>query len=51
MTKLDAFQKKHKAEIDAKGGKLTHTVFALKAIATALKAFPRFNGSIDTEAR
>ena len=50
MTKLDAFQKKHKAEISAKGGKLTHTVFALKAIATALKAFPRFNGSIDTEA-
>ena len=50
MTKLDAFQKKHKAEINAKGGKLTHTVFALKAIATALKAFPRFNGSIDTEA-
>ncbi|MGE5839556.1 MAG: dihydrolipoamide acetyltransferase family protein [Deltaproteobacteria bacterium] len=50
MTKLEAFQKKHKAEIAAKGGKLTHTVFALKAIATALKAFPRFNGSIDTEA-
>lgn len=50
MTKLDAFQKKHKAEIAAKGGKLTHTVFALKAIGTALKAFPRFNGSIDTEA-
>jgi len=50
MTKLDAFQKKYKAEIAAKGGKLTHTVFALKAIATALKAFPRFNGSIDTEA-
>jgi len=50
MTKLEAFQKKHKAEIAAKGGKLTHTVFALKAIATALKAFPRFNASIDTEA-
>jgi len=50
MTKLEAFQKKHKAEIAAKGGKLTHTVFALKAIATALKAFPRFNASMDTEA-
>jgi len=50
MTKLEAFRKKHKAEIAAKGGKLTHTVFALKAIATALKAFPRFNASIDTEA-
>jgi pyruvate dehydrogenase E2 component (dihydrolipoyllysine-residue acetyltransferase) len=50
MTRLDAFRKKHKAEIAAKGGKLTHTVFALKAIATALKAFPRFNASMDTEA-
>jgi pyruvate dehydrogenase E2 component (dihydrolipoyllysine-residue acetyltransferase) len=48
MTKLDAFRKKHKADIAARGGKLTHTVFALKAIATALKAFPRFNASIDT---
>jgi pyruvate dehydrogenase E2 component (dihydrolipoamide acetyltransferase) len=50
MTKLEAFRKKHKAEIDSKGGKLTHTVFALKAVATALKAFPRFNATIDTEA-
>ena len=49
MTKLDVFRKKHKAEIEAKGGRLTHTVFALKAVATALKAFPRFNSTIDTE--
>ena len=50
MTKLEAFRRKHRAEIEAKGGKLTHTVFALKAAATALKAFPRFNSSIDTQA-
>jgi len=50
MTRLDVFRKKHKAEIEAKGGRLTHTVFALKAVATALKAFPRFNSTIDTEA-
>jgi pyruvate dehydrogenase E2 component (dihydrolipoamide acetyltransferase) len=50
MTKLEAFRKKHKAEIETKGGKLTHTVFALKAVATALKAFPRFNATIDAEA-
>jgi pyruvate dehydrogenase E2 component (dihydrolipoamide acetyltransferase) len=50
MTKLDAFREKHKAEIETKGGKLTHTVFALKAVATALKAFPRFNATIDAEA-
>ena len=50
MSKLEAFRRKRKTEIEAKGGKLTHTVFALKAAATALKAFPRFNSSIDTEA-
>jgi pyruvate dehydrogenase E2 component (dihydrolipoamide acetyltransferase) len=50
MTKLEAFRKKHKAEIETKGGKLTHTVFALKAVAAALKTFPRFNATIDTEA-
>jgi pyruvate dehydrogenase E2 component (dihydrolipoyllysine-residue acetyltransferase) len=50
ITELDAFRKRHKGEIEAKGGKLTHTVFALKAAATALKTFPRFNASLDTEA-
>jgi pyruvate dehydrogenase E2 component (dihydrolipoamide acetyltransferase) len=50
MTKLEAFRKRHKAEIEAKGGKLTPTVFALKAAATALKAYPGFNASLDTEA-
>jgi pyruvate dehydrogenase E2 component (dihydrolipoamide acetyltransferase) len=50
MSKLEAFRRKHRAEIEAKGGKLTHTVFALKAAATALKAFPRFNSSLDTQA-
>ena len=47
-TKLEAFRKKHKADIEAKGGKLTLTVFALKAAATALKTYPNFNASIDT---
>jgi pyruvate dehydrogenase E2 component (dihydrolipoamide acetyltransferase) len=50
MTKLEAFRKNHKAEIEAKGGKLTHTVFAMKAAATALKTFPKFNATLDTEA-
>ena len=47
-TKLEAFRKRHKAEIESKGGKLTLTVFALKAAATALKTYPNFNASIDT---
>lgn len=50
MTKLEAFRKNHKAEIEEKGGKLTHTVFAMKAVATALKTYPKFNATLDTEA-
>ena len=50
VTRLEAFRKNHKAEIEAKGGKLTHTVFAMKAAATALKTYPKFNATLDTEA-
>jgi len=48
VTKLEAFRQKHKAEIEGMGGKLTLTVFALKAIATALKTYPNFNATLDT---
>jgi pyruvate dehydrogenase E2 component (dihydrolipoamide acetyltransferase) len=50
MTKLEAFRRNHKAEIEEKGGKLTHTVFAMKAAATALKTYPKFNATLDREA-
>jgi pyruvate dehydrogenase E2 component (dihydrolipoamide acetyltransferase) len=50
MSKLEAFRKNHKAKIEAKGGKLTVTVFALKAVAAALKAHPRFNAALDSDA-
>jgi pyruvate dehydrogenase E2 component (dihydrolipoyllysine-residue acetyltransferase) len=49
VTKLEAFRQKHKAEIEAEGGRLTMTVFALKAVATALKAYPQFNATLDIE--
>jgi pyruvate dehydrogenase E2 component (dihydrolipoamide acetyltransferase) len=48
LTKLEAFRQKHKHALQQQGGKLTLTVFALKAAATALKRFPRFNASLDT---
>lgn len=48
VTRLEAFRQKHKAEIERIGGKLTLTVFALKAIATALKTYPNFNATLDT---
>jgi len=50
ITKLEAFRRKHKSEIEAGGGRLTMTVFALKAVATALKTYPQFNATLDVEA-
>ncbi len=51
ITGLEAFRQKHKAEIAAVGGRLTMTVFAMKAVATALKAYPSFNASLDLAAQ
>jgi pyruvate dehydrogenase E2 component (dihydrolipoamide acetyltransferase) len=50
VTRLEAFRRKHQKEVEALGGRLTLTVFALKAVATALKAHPRINASLDTGA-
>lgn len=50
LTNLEAFRKKHKADAEAKGGRLTLTVFVLKAVASALKANPQFNASLDLQA-
>jgi len=47
VTKLEAFRRKHKKDLEAAGGKLTLTVFALKAVATALKTYPQFNATLD----
>jgi pyruvate dehydrogenase E2 component (dihydrolipoamide acetyltransferase) len=47
VTLLDQLRRKHQEEIQALGGKLTFTVFALKAVVTALKKYPRFNASLD----
>ncbi|MGD1985776.1 MAG: dihydrolipoamide acetyltransferase family protein [Desulfobacterales bacterium] len=50
ITKLEAFRQKHKADIEAEGGRLTMTVFAIKAVATALKMYPQFNATLDVAA-
>jgi len=47
ITDLERFRLKHKDAVAAVGGRLSLTVFALKAAAAALKAFPRFNASLD----
>lgn len=49
ITELEAFRQKHKQEVAAGGGTLSLTVFALKAAVAALKAFPRFNASLDVD--
>ncbi len=49
VTRLEAFRRKHQTAIQAAGGRLTMTVFMLKAVATALKTYPQFNVSLDVE--
>ena len=51
ITRLESFRQKHKKDIAAAGGRLTMTVFAIKAAATALKTYPRFNASLDLQSR
>lgn len=50
ITELEAFRRKHKAAVEARGGALSMTVFVIKAAVAALKAFPRFNASLDISA-
>lgn len=49
ITALEQFRQKHKARIEDQGGRLTPTVFAMKAAVAALKEHPRFNASLDPE--
>ncbi len=49
LTELEAFRRKHKQQVEAQGGALSLTVFAMKAAAAALKKFPPFNSSVDME--
>lgn len=51
ITRLEAFRQKHKEDIEAAGGRLTLTIFAVKAVATALKNYPYFNSSLDPESQ
>jgi pyruvate dehydrogenase E2 component (dihydrolipoamide acetyltransferase) len=49
VTALEEFRRAHADDIEAAGGKLTLTVLVLKAAVAALKAFPRFNASLDMD--
>lgn len=47
ITELEAFRKSLAKEADKKGVRLTPLVFIMKAVVSALQAFPEFNASLD----
>jgi pyruvate dehydrogenase E2 component (dihydrolipoamide acetyltransferase) len=49
ITELERLRQDHAREIEGEGGKLSLTVFLVKAVAAALAEHPRFNASIDVE--
>lgn len=49
ITDLETLRREHAAELEDEGGRLSLTVFLVKAAAAALRDHPRFNASIDVE--
>ena len=49
ITELEALRKGYARKAEEKGFRLTLTAFLLKGLALTLKAFPKFNASIDPE--
>ncbi len=49
VTRLEHLRRRHKEAVEKLDGRLTLTVFAVKAAAAALKKFPQFNVSLDVE--
>lgn len=50
ITELEAFRQRHGEEVEQQNGSLSLTVFVLRALVAALKQFPRFNASLDSQA-
>ncbi|WP_298631540.1 2-oxo acid dehydrogenase subunit E2 [uncultured Thermus sp.] len=49
ITELEALRKRYAKRAEERGFRLTLTAFLLKALALTLKAFPKFNASLDPE--
>ncbi|MFZ0727735.1 MAG: dihydrolipoamide acetyltransferase family protein [Desulfobacterales bacterium] len=49
VTRLEALRRRHKEAVEKQGGRLTLTVFAVKAAAAALRRFPQFSVSLDVD--
>jgi pyruvate dehydrogenase E2 component (dihydrolipoamide acetyltransferase) len=50
ITRLEEFRSRHRSRIEKEGGRPTLTVFALKAVAAALRQCPNFNATLDADA-
>ncbi|OHB59976.1 MAG: branched-chain alpha-keto acid dehydrogenase subunit E2 [Planctomycetes bacterium RBG_13_46_10] len=49
ITELEKFRAEYSKKVEQAGGRLTITSIAMKVVASALKVFPKFNASVDTE--
>jgi len=49
ITELEALRKRYAKKAEERGFRLTLTAFLLKALALTLKAYPKFNASVDVE--
>jgi pyruvate dehydrogenase E2 component (dihydrolipoamide acetyltransferase) len=49
ITELEVMRKRHKEQVAKAGGNLTVTAMLVRILATAVRRFPQFNASIDTE--
>ncbi len=49
ITDLETFREAYEAEVEKAGGKLSVTSLLIKVVAEALKTFPQFNASVDSE--
>ena len=50
VTDLERVRRRWRDDVEEMGGKLTPTIFAMKAVVTALQESPRFNASLDVGA-
>lgn len=48
ITEMEAFRQENKKAVEKAGGRLTPLVFIMKAVVSALKAYPQFNSSLDS---
>jgi len=49
VTSIEALRRKYKDQVAKAGGNLTVTAMLVRILATAVRTFPQFNASIDTE--